>query len=64
MESKCRGLLLEEHCRKLFYLMNCFWEAIIYVGTDISWLIKVRNHLDKIEKEQTKTKWKKLANPS
>ena len=43
--------------------MNCFWEAIIYVGTDISWLIKVRNHLDKIEKEQTKTKRKKIANP-
>ena len=63
MEPKCRGLLLEEHCRKLFYLMNCFWEAIIYVDADISWLIKVRNHLDKIEKEQTKTKRKKIANP-
>ena len=24
MESKCRDLLLEEHCKKLFYLMSCF----------------------------------------
>ena len=23
MESKCRDLLLEEHCKKLFDLMNC-----------------------------------------
>ena len=26
--SKCWDLLLEEHCKKIFYLMNCFWEAI------------------------------------
>ena len=32
MESKCRDLLLEEHCKKLFYLMNCFWEAIVDVA--------------------------------
>ena len=63
MESKCWGLLLEEHCRKLFYLMSCFWEAIVYVDIDVNWLIKVGNHLDKIDKEQTKTKRKKLANP-
>ena len=25
MELKCQDLLLEEHCKKLFYLMNCFW---------------------------------------
>ena len=61
MESKCRDLLLEEHCKKLFDLMNYFWEAIIDVDVDISWLIKGRNHLDKIEEEQANTKRKKLA---
>ena len=64
MESKCRDLLLEEHWKKLFYLMDCFWEAIVDVDVDISWLVKVRNHLDKIEKERAKTKRKKLANLS
>ena len=43
-------LLLKEHCKKLFYLMNCFWETIVDADVDISWLVKVRNHLDKIEK--------------
>ena len=61
MQSKCRVLLLEEHCKKLFYLMSCFWETIVDVNVDTSWLVKVRNHLDKIEKEQAKTKRKKLA---
>ena len=51
MESKYQNLLLEEHCKKLFYLMNCFWEVLADVDVDISWLVKVRNHLDKIEKE-------------
>ena len=64
MESKCRDLLLEEHCTKLFYLMNCFWKAIVDGDADISWLVKVRNYLDQIEKEQAKTKRKKLASPS
>ena len=44
--------------------MSCFWEAIVDVNVDISWLVKVRNHLDKIEKEQAKTKRKKLASLS
>ena len=38
--------------------MSCFWEAIVDVNVDISWLVKVRNHLDKIEKEQAKIKRK------
>ena len=58
MESKCRDLLLEEHCQKLFSLMNFFGEAIVDLDVDISWLVKVRNHLDKIEKEQAKIKRK------
>ena len=61
MESKCRDLLLEEHCKKFFYLMDCFWKAIVDVDVDISWLVKVREHLDKIEKEHAKTKGKILA---
>ena len=61
MESKCRDLLLEKSCKKLFYFMNCFWKAVVDEDVDISWLVKVRNHLDQIEKEQAKTKWIKLA---
>ena len=64
IESNCRGLLLEEHYKKLFYLMNYFWEAIVDVDVDIIWLVKVRNHLVKIEKEHSKIKQKKLANLS
>ena len=41
--------------------MNYFWEAIVDVDVDISCLVKVGNHVDKIEKEQAKTKWRKLA---
>ena len=63
MESKCWDLLLEEHCKKLFYLMSCC-EAIVDVNVDISWLVKVRNDLDKIEKEQAKSKLKKLGSLS
>ena len=54
----------QDHCKKLFYLINCFWEAIFDVNVDISWLVKVRNYLDKIEKEQAKTKQKKLPSLS
>ena len=61
MEAKYRNLLLTEHCKKLLYLMHCFWGAIVDVDVDISWLVKVRNHLDKNEKEQAKTKRQKLA---
>ena len=64
MESKCQDLLLEEHCKKLFYLMNSFWKVIVDGDVDISWLVKVRHHLDQTEKEQAKTKGKKLASLS
>ena len=39
--------------------MDGFSEAIVDV--DIDWLSKIRTHLDKIRKEQAKTKWKKLT---
>ena len=64
MESKCRDLFLEEHCKKVFYLMDCFWEAIVDVDVDIGWLVNVRNNLNKIENEHGKTKRKKLASLS
>ena len=54
METNCRDLLLEEHCEKLFCLMDSFWEVIAGANVDLNWLIKVRSHLDKIEKEQGK----------
>ena len=34
--------------------MDCFWEEIVDEDVDISWLVQVRNHLDKIEKEHAK----------
>ena len=44
--------------------MNCFWEAIVDVDVDMSWLVKVRNYLDNIEMKHAKTKRKKIANLS
>ena len=44
--------------------MFCLWEAIVDVDIDISWLVKVRKHFDKIEKEHTQTKRKKLGSLS
>ena len=34
------------------------------MDVDISWLVKVRNHLNNIEKENAKTKWEKLTSLS
>ena len=39
-------------------------EAIVGANVDLNWLIKVRSHLDKIEKEQEKVKRKKLSSLS
>ena len=64
MEIKCRRLLLEEHCEKLFCLMDRFWEEIAGANVDLNWLVKVRSHLDKIEKEQEKVKPKKMSSLS
>ena len=48
MERKCWDLLLEEHCEKLFCLMDSFWEVIVGANVNLNWLIKIRSHLDKI----------------
>ena len=59
-EIKCRDLLLEEYCSKLFSLMDSFWEEISGKRVDICCLVKFRGHLDKVEKEQQRIKQKKL----
>ena len=61
MERKCQDLLLEEHCEKLFCLMESFWEVIAGANVSLNWLIKIRSHLNKIEKEQDKVKQIKLS---
>ena len=59
-----RDLLLQEHCKKLFDLMDIFWCDIKYVEVDVNWLLKVKTHLDKLEKIHCKIKWKTLRNMS
>ena len=44
--------------------MDSFWEVIAGVNVDLNWLIEVRSHLDKIEKEQEKVKQKKMSSLS
>ena len=44
--------------------MDSFWEVIAGANVDLNWLIKVRSHLDKIEKEQEKVQQKKLSSLS
>ena len=64
MERKYRDLLLEEHCEKLFYLMDSFWEVIPGANVSLNCLIKIRSHPDKIEKVQEKVKRKMLSSLS
>ena len=40
--------------------MDTFWCDIKYVEVDVIWLMKVKTHLDKLEKIQSKIKRKKL----
>ena len=60
-EMKCRDLLLEKQCSKLFSLMDSFWVEISGKGVDICWLVRVRGHIDKVEKEEQRIKQKKLS---
>ena len=60
LDGRCRDLLLQEHCKKLFNLVDNFLCDIRYVEVDIIWLLKVKTHLDKLEKIQSKIKRKKL----
>ena len=64
MDTKCRDLLLQEHCKKLFFLIDSFWHDIKDFNFDFEWLLKVRNHLEKLERKMQETKRKKLSNLS
>ena len=64
LDGRYWDLLLQEHCKKLLNLTDIFWCDIKYVDLDVNWLLKVKTHLDKLEKIQFKTKWKKLRNIS
>ena len=55
----CRNI-----CEKLFNLMDIFWCDIKSVELDVNCLLKVKTHLDKPEKIQSKIKRKKLRNMS
>ena len=41
--------------------MDTFWVKINGKRVDICWLVRVRGHLDKVEKEQQRIKQKKLS---
>ena len=43
-------------CSKLFSLMDSFWVEISGKRVDICWLVRVRGHIDKVEKEQQRIK--------
>ena len=60
-EMKCWDLFLEDYCSILFLLMDSFWVEISGKPVDICWLVRVRGHLDKVEKEQQRIKQKKLS---
>ena len=64
LKGRCLDLLLQEHCKKLFNLTDIFWCDIKYIDLDVNQLLKVKTHLDKLEKIQSKTKLKKLRNIS
>ena len=64
LDGRCCDLLLQEHCKKLFNLMDIFWCDIKYVEVDVIWLLKVKILLDKLEKFQAKIQWKKLRKMS
>ena len=51
----------EEYCNKLFSIMDSFLVEISSNCVDICWLVKVRGHLDKVEKDQQRIKQKKLS---
>ena len=44
LDGRCRNLLLQGHCKKLFNLMDNFWCDIRYVEVDVIWLLRVKTH--------------------
>ena len=55
---------LQEHCQKLLILIDSFWGDIEIFNFDLKRLFKVRNHLEKPERNIQKTNRKKLSNLS
>ena len=64
MDNRCRDLLLQEHSKKLFLLMDSFWDEIRDFNFDLKWLFKVRDYLENLERKLQETKLKKLRNLS
>ena len=56
MDNKCLDLFLQEHCKKLFLLMDSIWDEIKGFNFDLKWLFKVRSHLEKLERKLQETK--------
>ena len=56
---KYRDLLLEEYCIKLLSLMDTFWVEVSGRRVDRFWLVKVKGHFDKADKEQQRIKQKR-----
>lgn len=57
-------LCLQEHCKKLFILIDRFWGNIEILNFDLKSLFKVRNHLEKLTRNLQKPNCKKLSNLS
>ena len=55
-----RGVLIEEYVRKPFHLITQFESTIICRIIQEDWLLKTRNHLEKLEKKLKHKKPKKL----
>ena len=55
-----REVLIEEYVRKLFELINQFKSTINRHIIQEDWLLKTRNHLEKLERKLKQKKLKKL----
>ena len=53
-------LLLEEYSNKLSSLMDSFYVEISGKRINICWFVKVRDYLEKVEKDQQRIKQEKL----
>ena len=61
MQFKCWDLLTKKYFQKLFHLIDRFWEVINDLSVDIDWLVKNKNHMDKIQWKKTKAKGKMVV---
>ena len=58
IENKWSHLLLQKHYKKLFLLMNGFWNEIRDFNFDLKWLFKVRSNPEKLERKLQETERK------